>query len=200
MKFLSTVLAVGLLLLGTACQNTPPRIYGEIETSPDMFAVNPADIAVLPIEDATPRGVARDACGPIRHQIAEALVGRLYSPLSTSRIDEILGDQESARNATVVDASWLASIGGHFGEDATLAVRLTDWDASSLMSTGWVHFEADVSLVSPQRPQRLWGGSFSGSIKAGGEGPGPLGRQNREASVAHEFARHLVSFLPRRRP
>jgi len=199
MRLLSAVFPLSLLLLVPACYVTPATIYEEIETSKALFDVNPADIAVLPIEDATTHGSAAEACGPIRDQIVRALVKRLYTPLSTRKVDEILAAQEEVRTS-VVDANWLSSVGGHFGEDATLAVRLTAWDPSKLMSSGWVSFGADVALVTPQNAEPLWGGSFSGAIKAGGESPAPFGRQGRQVAVAREFARHLAGFLPRRNP
>ena len=59
-----------LLVVLAACQAPTAKVYQSLEASTDLFAINPSDIAVLPVEDATrDRGVER-VCPLIREEIA----------------------------------------------------------------------------------------------------------------------------------
>ncbi len=194
-------LAVPALALAlAACETAPPRVFSSLEASTELFAVNPADVAVLPIEDATPDGTAADVRTVMREEIAKALVLRQYTPLAPAKVDEVLSGQTPAPPAvSVVDAAWLRSVQGKFGEDATLGVRVTRWDRSSLMSSGHVRFAAEVTMVSTRAKSPLWSGVLEGEVKAGGSGPAPRDRAGRARSAAVEFAAELVRSLPRRR-
>ena len=79
-------------------------------------------------------------------------------------------------------------------------MRLTHWDASSLMASGRVRFAADVRLVAPDAEAPLWSGSLRGEVKAGGEGPAPRDRANRARAAADGFAKELILLLPLRHP
>ncbi|MEM7201293.1 MAG: hypothetical protein AAF628_13560 [Planctomycetota bacterium] len=193
---------ISLLLVAclAACETQRPSVYSSLESSTELFALHPADIAILPVEDATPDGNAKEVLDSVRAAIAEALVQRMYTPLSPAKIDEVLADAEVRSPTTsVLDAAWLGSIEGRFGEDGTLAVRITQWDTSSLMATGRVRFAADISLVSPTADAPLWSGVLKGAVKAGGLGPAPRDRTGRARSAAAEFAGELVRLLPKRR-
>ena len=159
------------------------------------------DIAVLPIEDASPYSAASEVRDSLRDALTVAMIERGYTPLATPKIDQVLRQEGAIEpEISVVDASWLKSLGGKFGEDATLGVRITAWDASSLMSTGWVRFGADVAMVSPEQEAPLWSGNIKGEIKAGGDGPAPTGRHRRLLSVSKELAGHMMRLLPKRMP
>lgn len=189
----------GLALALTACQAKPPQLYPSLEASTELLAANPSDIAVLPVEDATEERTAKAMLGLIRTEIALALVQRMYSPLAPAAVDEVLAAQPTAAPTTsVVDAAWLHSVGGKFGEDATLALRITQWDATSLMATGRVRFAVDVSLMAPGGTSPLWGGELRGEVKAGGEGPAPRDRAGRSRAAAVQFAAELIRLMPRR--
>jgi hypothetical protein len=202
MKLLKAVLIAGFSSLAAGCYATPAKVYPSLEVSPGLYAVNPVDIAVLPIEDATPYSAAAEVLEPFRTEVQKALIQRGYTPLATEKVDDVLrAEAGSTARPSVVDATWLGSIGGKFGEDAALGIRVTTWDASSLMANGRVRFAADVALVSNKRPEPLWSGSIRGEVKAGGDGPAPGGRRNRVDSVAAEMAEHIVlQQLPPRRP
>ena len=200
MRILRTVLWAGGLALA-ACQSPPPVVYDSFQASTDLYRVSPADVAVMPIEDATADHAAGQVLESIRAEIAADLVQRMYTPLAVAKVDEVLRLQPGAApSSSVVDASWLQSVAGKFGEDAVLAVRITLWDETSLMMNGHVHFSADVSLSSPKSPNPLWSGAIKGDVKAGGRGPAPRDRAGRQQSAAAEFARELVRRLPSRRP
>ena len=42
-----------LAFVAAGCQAPPPKVYPALEASTELVAINPADIAVLPVEDAT---------------------------------------------------------------------------------------------------------------------------------------------------
>jgi hypothetical protein len=200
-KRILDIAILGAALALGACQTPPPTVYPTLEASPDLFRVNPVDIAVLPVQDATPDGSAAGVIDDIREQIRRSLVDRYYTPLASAKVDEVMKHHAPlGPGVSVIDAGWLRSLGGAFGEDASFAVRLHEWDDSTLMSTGWIRFAADVALASSQSETALWSGSFRGEVKAGGQGPTPRDRAQREASAAEQFARELVDRLPRRRP
>lgn len=184
-----------------ACQTPATKITADsLDVSTDLYAVNPSDIAVLPVEDATPDQAASAVVDQIRSEISQALVHRLYAPLSSKKVDEALAEAGADKSTvSVTDAGWLKSIAGKCGEDATLSVRITEWDRSSLMSNGRVRFTADVSMMSEKSPNPLWSGLFKGEVKAGGSGPAPMDRAARENSAASELAEALIKRLPRRR-
>lgn len=192
---------LGLLLGAAACQMPPPQVFSSLESSTELFAANPADIAVLPVEDATRDGEAVDVVDTIREEVARALVQRYYVPIAPAKVDDILaGEARALDTVSVLDASWLKGVGGRFGEDAALALRVTEWDRSSLMATGRVRFAADVLLAAPGVSEPLWSGTLRGEVKAGGQGPAPRDRMGRARAAAKQFAIDLIRLLPKRRP
>ncbi len=191
--------SVLLLLVAAACQTPAGGVFSSLETSSELLSTNPADIAVLPVEDATADGSARVVTDALREEIARALVQRYYAPLAPAMVDDVLAGELAAPAAvSVLDASWLESVGGRFGEDAVLAVRITRWDASSLMATGVVRFAAELTMKAPAQPEALWSGGVHGEVKAGGSGPAPRDRTGRLRAAATEVAGELIRRLPRR--
>ena len=198
MRFLYTV---SLCLAFVGCQTPPAELRDSLLASTDLHRVSPIDIAVLPVEDATADRSANHVLDSIRAEIARSLVSKMYTPLAFGPIDRVMQTEPGATpTVSVVDAEWQRRIGGRFGEDASLAVRVTLWDQSSLMSSGRVRMSADVSLVGKDNPNPLWFGALQGEVKAGGNGPAPRDRASREQAAGAEFARELVRRLPRRRP
>lgn len=188
--------AMGAVVL-TACRTPQARVYPSLVATPELAATSPADIAVMPVVDATPDHVAGHILEPLRDEVARALVSRLYTPLANDKVDAALRKKAAASAA---DASAPSSTGAGFGEDATLSIRITRWDQSALMARAWASFTVDVALVSSTTGATLWSGSVRGDVKAGGEGPAPLDRASRERSAAAEVARALIGRLPKRRP
>ena len=90
MQLLRTVCLVGLAALTAGCYSTPARIYHSLDSS-DLYAVNPVDIAILPIEDASAYGAASDVLESLRAALTVDLIGRGYTPLATPQIDRANG-------------------------------------------------------------------------------------------------------------
>jgi hypothetical protein len=158
--------------------------------------VKPADIAVLPVQDATPGGVLQGQLDALRAEVAAALAKQMYSPLSNSMVDARVGRDVQG---SPVDASHVGSLAGRCEEDALLGIKVTRWDERSLMQDGRVDFTTEVLLLDAKGRQTLWAGRLDGTVKAGGDGPAPLGRQARTRSALEVFARALIGELPARR-
>jgi hypothetical protein len=180
-----------------ACQTPLPPVHSSLVTSPELLTSKAVDIAVLPIEDGTPDRRPEGVLGTIRDELASALVGRLYSPMATAKVDGVLAREASARR-TATDTAGLLALSGKFGEDAILAVRLRRWDSSSLMSDARVKFEADVTLFDSRTNRVLMTGGLEGQVKSGGEGPAPLGIEARHQDAGVQFGRLVAQHIPRR--
>lgn len=185
------------VLLLAACQAPEPKVFSSLQAETDLYSLSPVDVAVLPVEDATPEQGAGHVLEGLRYEIAKALVSRKYTPLDNGKVDEAL-QEAGASGLSVVDAAWLRTLGGRFGEDATLAVRITRWDQSALMAYATVEFAIDVSMMAPGHADPLWSGELNGRVKSGGTGPAPLKRPERERAAASEVAAELIRLLPMR--
>jgi len=187
-------LVIGL----TACQSRPPvELSPSLVASPDLSSRSPVNVAVLPVEDATPGQVLEPYLGQLRDDIAFALGRRLYSPLAISMVDAKISPQQVGAGSTV-DAAFVKGFAGECEEDAILGVRMTRWDERSIMDDGRVSFAAEVLMLATDGA-RLWSGRVDGSVKAGGDGPAPLARQARSRSAISVFAQALIEQLPKRR-
>ena len=190
-----------LLLIATAlagCQMPAPRVESNLQAAPEILAANPSDIAILPIEDATPDQTARPRLGVVRGALAKALIQRRYAPLQPSAVDAAIQARDAAAGS-ILDPAWIESVAGKAAEDALLLVRINRWDESSLMSTARVRFDADVKLVFAKDRSILWSGNIRGEAKAGGaDGPAPFDRQGRARGAAEQFASELIRRLPAR--
>jgi hypothetical protein len=194
----AVVLPVALAVLG-GCQSEPARIQPALHASPRLLAASPADIAVLPVEDATPDRRAEPVLVTMREANNQELVERRYSPLAAGRVDAALGTGGSNRRGGVIDAAWLGSLAGKAQEDALLGIRVTRWDTSSLMANARVRFAADVTMIDSKTKETLWSGNVDGDVKAGGDGAAPLDPAERARDAARRFGHELIQLLPRRR-
>lgn len=199
MRSPSPFLACLLLGFVAACQSEPPlRVAAALRASPDLAVERPADIAILPIEDAT---VARSFGvleGRMRQGLVTRLAERLYSPLAPQHVDQKLREAGKLATGSPVDAAWLGGVKGTCGEDAVLGVRITHWDVSKIMETRRVQFAAEVLMLGARSGALLWSGRIEGSAKSGGEGPAPLGREQRVESAVDVVADALARELPPR--
>ncbi|MHC5064668.1 MAG: GNA1162 family protein [Planctomycetota bacterium] len=196
----STTKIFTLLLFLTACQGVPPVVLNSsLRVRPELDELRPVDIAVLPIEDATPAKTATPHLEVIRSQVAQALVQRHYSPLSQAMVDQRMRETGAGPGPSVVDASYQRSMLGRFGEDAVLGLTVVDWDESTLMKNSRVNFTARVSLMHSASRQILWAGDVDGSVKAGGDGVAPRRRPDRASAAAKTFAEAVIETLPIRR-
>lgn len=189
---------VALVALCACVQRPPADVQSSVIAAPDLYTVNPADIAVMPVEDATPDRRVTPHLDLIRQEVAKSLVGRLYSPLTARAVDAQLATDPL--RGTVTDATLLGKVAGRFGEDAVLGLRITQWDESKIMATNRIQFSADVTMVDAKGKRTLWSGNFTGDVKAGGSGPAPLDRDEKVRSAAIGFAQELISRLPSRKP
>lgn len=198
-------ISIALILgaLGAAsCQTPAPPVRRSLQTSPELLTKSPADIAVLPVVDASRGGrLTRELREALREDIAVALAReRFYSPLNVEYVDRMMAEQAvSVDDPAIVDAAWLAKVAGKFGEDAVLGVRVTRWDDSKLMADARVRFALEITMVDAATGKVLLSGQLEGEVKAGGEGPAPLGRIARARAAVRELARVLARELPRRR-
>lgn len=194
------------LILGalgaTSCRTPAPPIRRSLQTSPELLTKSPADIAVLPVVDASRSGrLTPELREALREEIAVALAReRFYSPLSVDYVDRVMTKEAvSVDDPAVVDAAWLAKVTGKFGEDAVLGLRITRWDDTKLMAEARVRFALELTMVDAATGKTLLSGRLEGEVKAGGEGPAPLTRVARARAAVHELARMLAREFPRRR-
>ena len=199
---LCTVVSISVLTLCFAgCMNPQPAdVQSSLSASPELYATNPTNIAVLPVEDASPDRRANPHLAHIRDELARALVRQSYSPFSARAVDGPLANEAIALNKDggVTNASLLQRLAGKFGEDAVLGVKIDSWDESSLMADNKVRFSSDVALLDSKGKRMLWSGHVNGEVKAGGFGPAPLDRDEKSRSAAAEFAWALIQRLPSR--
>lgn len=191
-------LAVAVLL--AACANRPPiLIEASVQSDPALTAQRPNDIVVLPVEDATS---SRDVdVRALRAAVADALPEKAYVPIAIEYSDSVIANSGASVRGSVVEASSVSDLRGKVQEDAFLGVKVTEWDASRLATSGRLRFSAEVMMTSSQTGQPLWWGQVVGDVKAGGESDvTPVSRQDRLRSVRELFGRYLLRELPRRTP
>ena len=183
-----------------ACQNVDPILATpSFSASPELARRNPADIAVLPVEDGTRDKTATRHADVMRQALMEGLIRQMYSPLSAAAVDAALSEHPLPAGSTIVTPAVLQSASGHCDEDATLAVRIEQWDESGLLRDARTRFQAQAVLGAPDGTV-LWSGSVSGEVKAGGHGPAPRDPDTRGRSCAMLAMEALIGNLPRRSP
>lgn len=195
---------VSVLILASllaACINTPASdVQSSLNAAPELYSSHPTNVAILPVEDATPDRRATPHLDQMRSAVARSLVRQLYSPLGPRAVDAPLATEASAQQKpmSVTNAATLQRVAGKFNEDAILGVRVDSWDESSLMADNKVRFSADVALIDSKTKKMLWSGHLNGMVKAGGFGPAPLDRDEKARSAVEEFGWALVQRLPSR--
>ncbi len=197
-KYLATLSLLGL----SACiAPPPPPPEVSLILAAALRQVNPADIAVLQVEDRTGKALVKQLLGPMREQLRKSLVDRNYSPLGSVFVDGRMrrGIQNaSLGNRSSIDPEYLASLVGQAGEDAILAVQVSHWDESSLLVNNRVRFAAKVTLYGSAGKIVLASGDIRGLVIAGGEDAAPRDPIERARSAAREFAKVVISKLPKR--
>ncbi len=190
-----SILGMSFALALTACQSAPPVVLKSgLEVTAALAALRPIDVAILPVEDATADKVVAPYLSGLRKKVSEALIVQRYSPLALDAVDRGLGKA----GGSPVDPAFLAQIAGRLGDNAVLGIRITRWDAAKIMQNGRVDFSAEVLMIGSKDKDVLWRGMVSGSVKAGGSGPSPLGESRRFESCAELFAQYLIAELPER--
>ena len=193
---------VGLMFAVAGCRTTEPvTVYPSFTVSPALTAQAPAEIAVLPIEDGTEAGAARRHLVFVRQELMRQLVERLYTPITTQTVDAALRrGQEGgapAGSSSVLDPTWLKKVAGGAAEDATLALRIDNWDETRLLINRRAYFQFQAALIGKEG-QQLWYGTLSGEVKAGGAGAAPRDKDYMARSCMEIALRELLLRLPRR--
>lgn len=197
MLALRPILLAVLSVLLAGCQSEPPvRMVASLRVAPELMTLRPADVAILPIEDGTLARSFGPLEGRLRAALVKQLAERLYSPLAPDHVDRRLRDTGRFATGSPLDAAWLGGVRSTFDEDAVLGVRVTQWDVSKIMDTRRVQFSAEILMLSSATGVTLWSGRVEGSVKAGGDGPAPLGREQRIESAADVVAAALAAELP----
>ena len=137
---------------------------------------------------------------PTGSRINRGLIQRKYSPLTAAVVDASMGKHIPRPPASIIDQRVLKGLAGRCGEDAVLALRISKWDESSLLSHNQVRFTATVTLLGGPEGTVLLAGGLDGAVKAGGLGPAPRQPEERARAAVEEFVRKLMEVLPWRRP
>src|SRR5687767_10002563 len=123
-------LALVPLVLLAACQVArPPGPISTMKTAPELATLNPADIAVLPVEDAVPGAPLKSLTRHMEVKLHEGLITRRYTPISTSKVNAVI-----AAESTGGASPSLAQLKGKFLEQALLVTKVTQWDERALFS------------------------------------------------------------------
>lgn len=191
-------LALLALLAASACVPLPPAaVSSSLQATPELQTVNPSNIAVVPVEDATPGASVHALLEVVRDEIYAQLVLKRYAPLTSKVVDAVVREKGAgAAGASLARPEVLAQVAGTMNEDAVLCVRVTQWNDSRVMSASRVRFAADVIMVSARTKATLWGGAIEGEVKAGGQAAAPRYREERLADIARQMARAIISQLP----
>ncbi len=198
MKTCSKHFATLMLLGQSACYLAPPpTIDPSVRIEPDLKRVNPIDIAVLPVQNATGSEVLDPLLDTMRREIETMLVYRKYSPRAD--VDVHMRFDRNSESRSVVDAAFLDSMATKAQEDAILAVSILRWDQTALVSTNRVGFELLFVLYGSRDRKKLWHGSVRGEVVAGGTEAPPRDPDLRAKAAVRELARELISLLPVRK-
>ncbi|MBM4059770.1 MAG: hypothetical protein FJ265_01540 [Planctomycetes bacterium] len=193
------------LVVLASCQTTDPvTVQPSFTTSPALAVRRPADVAVLPIEDASPGGAAARHLTFLRQEIMRQLVERNYTPLTAKTVDAAMkgnADLAEARTSgrSILEPAVAQKLAGHSTEEAMFLLRIDEWDESRLLSAKRLTFRCQAALVANDG-QQLWSGSLGGELKAGGVGAAPRDRDAMARSCGEMLVRELMVRLPLRQP
>mgnify|MGYP003624450676 CR=1 FL=1 len=187
---------LGLLLLSGCRTVNPVQVDASFVATPE-FAVNcPTVLGVLPVEDGTESGSAGRHLTFFRQEVNRRLIDRGYSSTTENWVD---ASQIGAAPAgeSILTPARLATFAKMGRDDGVLAIRIEKWDEGALMATRRVRFQIGAAMVASDGTQ-LWSGSIQGSVKAGGVGASPLGRDASARSCAELAVQELLLRLPNR--
>jgi len=181
---------------GAACQTTPSPTGSMVESTfvGDIAAVNPVDVAVLPVEVAP--GVLGAPAEMIRDSAARALVRRRYSPLAMDVVDETIAMSASAGGG-VQEASFSP---GALGEDAYLEVAVERWEMPDWMALRSIDASITAKLIDPRNPEgpALWEARLNREFRFSLDGGTASSTDRDLRDACDEVLRTLLSTLPGR--
>ncbi|MEM9799679.1 MAG: hypothetical protein AAGA20_05080 [Planctomycetota bacterium] len=177
-----TLIVVAVLIGGgTACQTTPRLAGRDVDVVADgrqLEAINPVDIAVLPVQVTAP--AVNAPTETLRRAAMKGLVRRRYSPLAAEIVDDRMASAGSGVGA--IEASYTP---GDLAEDAVLEVTVLRWAAPSWDIRREVDVELEARLIDPRDPlgPDLWAARIDRKFSAtsGTTVPVPEARAMQEA-------------------
>ena len=191
-----TTLLLFLPLAFAACQAArPPGPIDTMRAAPELTALSPADVAVLPVEDAVAGNPLRDLSPYFQRRVYEALVERNYSPINLDRVRSVVEAERGSSGAPT-----LTQLKGKFQEQAMLLVRVIGWEERSLLADGRIRATTEVKLLDSQSLQNLWSGGYEMELKVDNEGSVKVEKDEFRRQAIDRFVASLMERLPQRRP
>lgn len=164
-------LVPAVLLLGACVApggDSPTESTGFLPSS-GLDAVQPVDIAVAPVTVVLLDGGTAPT-EVVREALYRGLIERLYSPLPLEWVDA----------------------GGE--RDATLKVRILEWDRSKLNYDGTIMARAEARLVASG--ESLWAVELTRRLNRTTSGPDRDDPDRAEESCARHLASEVLALLP----
>jgi len=180
---LASVLA---LLFAAGCQTTPwPFEHTTPLPAEGLVALQPADVAVAPIVDVS--GSPETPVVALREAFQVGLVDRLFSPVAIEYFD-----------ANWVDASFV----GDEAPDATLSVKIMDWDTSLLIGQRTVVVAAEIAMYAGTDfdGMPLWAVQLTRRVELARSGILRGSRDDHLNLAARLFAKEALGLIPERNP
>jgi hypothetical protein len=188
-------LLVTILMLAACQVARPPGPISTMRPEPELATLNPADIAVLPVEDAVPGAPLKSLTRHMELKLHEGLLDRAYSPISPAKVNAVVAaESEGGRSPS------LAELKGKFLEDALLVTKVTQWDEKSMFSDGRVRVAAEVKLLDSGTLANLWSGSYELEVKLPAGSSSVRDPVSLREEVINRFVPSLLAELPRRQP
>lgn len=201
MRRSANLAVLSVLLAAAACESQPAAVLTSgLQLTSGFAELQPSTIAILPIEDGTADGAFGAIAERMRTSMESELADRAYAPLAPRYVDDKLTAIGKAGTGSPVDTAWLGGVRNAFQEEAVLGIRVTSWDSRRVVESGRVQFRLQVLMLDSSTGAVLWSGPLEGSVKAGGEGPSPIARDQRIESAAAVLGVELVRKLPIRQP
>jgi hypothetical protein len=185
----------GVLLTLLSCASGPdevaPLIKEDLDPEFASYKDKLADIAILPVEDAT--GADHGSLSPtLRRYVYQSLIAKYYTPLALEAVDRVVaGLPAEARSRP-------EAMLGKLQEDAALAIRVLQWD-TTWFARGKVLTGVSATLIRSSDGKKIWEYEardryLAVPVAARGETP-----DVRRDAVLEVLARELTKGLPRRR-
>lgn len=195
-SFVGSAVTLGLLLLSGCQAVNPVQVDASFVATPEFAANCPTVLGVLPIEDGTATASVARHLTFLRQEVNRRLVDRGYSSTTENWVD---ASQIGAAPAgeSILTPGRLSSLAKQSRDDGVLAIRIEKWDEGTLMADRRIYFQIGAAMVAGDGTQ-LWSGSIQGSVKAGGVGASPLGRNASARNCAEMAVRELLLRLPDR--
>jgi hypothetical protein len=196
-RTLISALSIAALVAGCRSSPRPPMGHDNQTLVVGRLArVNPRDIAIPPVANATGRkDLPLDA---IRRAFQEGLVARRYSPLALEYVDAETS-YTSVEGSETVEATYAI---GALDEQGVLQITIHDWNDSAFKTHSRLVVSADVHLLdaSAASGEALWGGPVTRTIDLDREPRSYVNERQRIERAIELFAAEVLASLPARDP